>query len=86
MMPSDDKQQPPKKCRISASAMAEVKAALRDYAQEVLKCGYGKMAANMHVDKADLFVRWMNYQFTPGCRLDGGPRGNSAKSKRGKRK
>jgi hypothetical protein len=54
--------------RISASALAEIESALRDYTKEVLQAGLGEMSTNMYIDKADYFVRWLKGDFAPGMR------------------
>lgn len=59
-----------RKSRISLGALEEVEKALREYAKEVLSAGYGEMAVNQHIDKADLFVRWLKFEFTPGAGLE----------------
>ena len=59
----------PKQPRISAAALAEVEAALRVYVKAVLDAGYGEMATNLYIDKADYFVRWLKSEFEPGSRL-----------------
>jgi hypothetical protein len=58
-----------KKLRISAAAMAEVEAALRDYAREVLQAGLSEMATNLRCDNAGYFVSWLKHEYTPGQRL-----------------
>jgi hypothetical protein len=63
-----------KEPRISPTALAEVEAALRDYAKEVLRAKLGEMASNMYVDHADLFVRWLKRDFEPGSRGSSRPR------------
>ena len=60
-----------KEPRISTAALAEVEAALRDYAREVLRSNLGAMSTNLYVDKADYFVRWLKREFEPGGRSDG---------------
>ena len=57
-----------KQPRISLTALAEVEAALRDYAHDVLRAGLGEFATNMYIDKADYFVRWLKRDFEPGSR------------------
>lgn len=57
-----------KKLRISATAIAEIETALRDYTNEVLQAGLGEMSTNMYIDKADYFVRWLKGEFAPGMR------------------
>jgi hypothetical protein len=57
-----------KKNRISATAIAEIETALRDYTNEVLQAGLGEMSTNMYIDKADYFVRWLKGEFAPGMR------------------
>ena len=57
-----------KEPRISAQALAEIEAALRDYTREVIEAGLSDMATNLYIDKADYFVRWLMGDFTPGMR------------------
>lgn len=58
--------------RISAAALTEVEAALRDYTKVVLHAGLGEYTTNVYVDKADYFVRWLKRDFEPGSRLNAG--------------
>ncbi len=59
-----------KEPRISLAALAEIEAALRDYAKDVLQAGLGEFATNMYIDKADYFVRWLKRDFEPGSRVN----------------
>jgi len=67
-----------KEPRISATALAEIEAALRDYAKDVLQAGLGEFATNMYIDKADYFVRWLKRDFEPGVRAGGQRRSGTA--------
>jgi hypothetical protein len=69
---AEGKPSAPRKTRISISALAEVEKGLHDYTREVLSAGLGEFTTNLYVDKADYFVRWLKYDFTPGERLGPG--------------
>ena len=61
---------PAKKCRISEAAMTEVKRAMRDYGTEVLDSYLSPRSQAMYLGQAENFVRWLEYEFDPGRRVN----------------
>jgi hypothetical protein len=52
--------------RISLSALKEAEVALCEYIREVLDAKLSEWKTNELVDKADYFMSWLKYEFTPG--------------------
>ncbi|HTQ11167.1 MAG TPA: hypothetical protein VMI31_13955 [Fimbriimonadaceae bacterium] len=52
--------------RISASAIEEVRKALREYELEVEKSGLAEKSKWTYLRHADTFVRWLAGDFEPG--------------------
>jgi hypothetical protein len=60
----------PAQTRISASAMAEVEAALEEYCTAVQATTLSPRTQAIYIDTANNFVRWLNRDFAPGFRKD----------------
>ncbi len=60
----------PKKCRISAAAMAEIRIAFSDYGTEILDTNLSPRSQAIYIDVANNFIRWLEYEYDPGRRLE----------------
>ena len=57
-----------KASRISPSAMSEILSALDDYWDVIEASDLGQGSKGIYFDMAENFIRWMQYDFAPGCR------------------
>jgi phage host-nuclease inhibitor protein Gam len=55
--------------RISPSAMAELQTALKAYCEAVRNSELSLSSQATYVDMVNGFVRWLKYDFEPGCRV-----------------
>ena len=57
-----------KTTRISAAALSEIQAAVKEYYDEIKNIDLSYGSQGMYVDFADCFVRWLQGEFVPGSR------------------
>ncbi len=55
--------------KVSPEVLAAVQAAFERYVSEVEDSGYAKKTEDTYIDRAHLFVRWLNDDFEFGVNL-----------------
>jgi len=65
---------------LSASALSEIDAALKEYCSVVLASDLSAASQAIYIDQAASFVRWLKGEFIPGARVNPFPLKRKASS------